>query len=138
MSLSRAEWELLCQKVFERDLRQAWLRSDERELLRLSLDRFRQLYPERACVARFLDPSESGSCSGRLTWDHVKDRPMIGAPIQKRHTKDRKAPDDEWHLQTVCEEHHGLRIFSGDGWAGSQRGRELSRAYLASLYPAEP
>lgn len=43
-------------------------------------------------------------------------------------TRGKKPPDDEAHLVTVCWHHHL------NGWATSKRGRELERAYLASLY----
>jgi hypothetical protein len=127
--LTRGEWEDLCRRVFERDLYQVWLHGNQ------TLSFARWLVVGSPCVAPMLDPM-SGPCSGRITFDHVKDRPKIGDPIVKRHTQDRKAPDDERHLQSVCEHHHGLDVVGGAGWATTEAAREISRAYLASLYLA--
>lgn len=129
--LTRAEWEALCGLVFERDLRQAWLWANTP----IRFEVWRQGNEWRACVASFL-VTDAGPCRGRITFDHVKDRPKIGDPIVKRHTQDRKAPDNEQHLQSVCEGHHGLDVTNGYGWAATEAGREISREYLAALYPA--
>lgn len=126
--LTRQEWDDLCRLVYERDLYQAWLRSGQ------YVSFARWISTGSPCVARFLDPS-SGPCRGRITFDHVKDRPKIGDPIVKRHTQDRKAPDDARHLQSVCEHHHGLDVVNGAGWATTAAARERSREYLDSLYP---
>ena len=53
-------------------------------------------------------------CGGRLTLDHVKDQPRMG----------KRAPSDERHLVTLCEQHH-----LWNGWATSHR--PALRAYLA-------
>lgn len=129
--LTREEWEDLCRRVYERDLFQAWIHSDR------SVSFARWISTGSPCVARFLDPA-TGPCSGRITFDHVKDRPKVGDPIVKRHTQDRKAPDDERHLQSVCEHHHGLDVVGGTGWATTEAARTLSRSYLARLYSAAP
>jgi len=73
------------------------------------------------CVAPLIDPTVD-PCRGRLTVDHVKDRPHVGDPIVKR--KRRRAPSDLEHLATVCVHHHL------DGWATSHR-PDL-RTYIAA------
>lgn len=70
---------------------------------------------DAGCVAVALGEHPS-TCGGRLTLDHVKDRPMMG----------RRAPSDERHLVALCEQHH---LWSG--WATSHR-PEL-REYLAGV-----
>lgn len=57
-------------------------------------------------MAPTVDPNQSGTCSGRLTLDHVKDKPMMG----------KRAPSDRYHLVTLCEHHH---LWSS--WATSNR-----------------
>ena len=81
--------------------------------------------PYAACVAPQLDSSLSGTCSGRLTLDHVHDRGMT--------TMRKKAPDNARHLQIVCEGHHGTNRYSG-GWITSHEAREKARDRLAALY----
>ena len=74
---------------------------------------------DRGCLAPQLSGElEAQACGGRLTLDHVRDQPMAG----------KRAPSDERHLATVCENHH---IWTG--WATSHR-PEL-RAYLAAVNP---
>jgi hypothetical protein len=116
--LKRDQWEALIERVFRRDLRQAWLRV-ERLRLKMPLS---QVPAKEACVARFLDPDSSGTCYGRLTFDHVHDRGKTAMGM--------KADDDEEHLVTVCEWHHGTNR-TGGGWATSKRAREIVRQYLA-------
>ena len=112
MSLSRLQWEQLCQLVYERDLLQAW------KVLgwRITWTQW-QRHPERACVARFLDPNGSGPCSGRLTFEHVRKHAAMGGP---------KANDDERHLVALCWHHHL------DGWATAHK--PMERDYLESIY----
>jgi hypothetical protein len=77
------------------------------------------------CVAVALGAS-SADCGGRLTLDHVKDQPAVGASRVKRADKHRyRAPSDKHHLVSVCQNHH-----IWNGWATAHR-PEL-RAYLAS------
>jgi hypothetical protein len=83
---------------------------------------------DQGCVAVTLG-EDPASCGGRLTLDHVKDQPPVGAPVVKRGA-DRKhryrAPSDTAHLVSVCARHH-----LETGWATSHR-PEL-REYLASV-----
>lgn len=123
--LTREQWAELIQLVYERDLYQAWRRSKDLALLRTSFEVWRRTN-QNACVAAFLDPSVSGTCSGRLTFNHVHDRGK--AALQK------KAADDERHLVTLCERHHGFSWTSG-GWANTAAAIELERTYLEALYP---
>lgn len=119
--LSEAEWQALTELVFKRDLREAWVRQDRlRTKLPLS-----QVQPKEACVARFLDPSELGKCWGRITFNHVHERGKQGMQM--------KAPDDERHLVSLCEGHHGYSTVSG-GWANYKTSIEMERAYLEELY----
>lgn len=70
------------------------------------------------CLAVTLGGLDPATCRGRLTLDHVKDQPKVGAPIVKRPPERRRryrAPSDAAHLATVCEHHHL------DGWATSHR-----------------
>jgi hypothetical protein len=69
------------------------------------------------CLAPLLDPSQSGTCSGHLTFDHVRDHAMMG----------RRAPSDTAHLATLCWFHH-LGSRAGANWATSHR--DALRAYL--------
>jgi hypothetical protein len=64
------------------------------------------------CLAPSLDPSASGTCSGPLTLDHVKDFAMMGD----------RAPHDALHLLVLCMFHNN------DGWASSHR--DIERRYL--------
>lgn len=73
------------------------------------------------CVAGFLFPTESTSCSISLTLDHVKDEPRMG----------KRAPSDEQHLVTLCSYHH-----LESPWATSNR--PALRWYLKSLYAENP
>lgn len=121
--LTREQWEELTGLVFKRDQKQAWIRQDRlRAKMPLS-----QVPAIEACVARFLDPSGSGICYGRLTFNHCHERGK--AAMQK------KAPDDEKHLVTVCEGHHGLARVAGFSWATSKDGIEKQQTYLEALYP---
>ena len=120
--LTRQEWENLCRRVFERDLYQAWLRTKQ------GVSFARWLTIGNPCVASFLDP-RSGPCRGEIEFDHV--------PGRGETTMQRKAPDDERHLQSICSWHHGTSR-TGGGWATSEAARERSRDYLASLYPEDP
>lgn len=54
----------------------------------------------------------------KLELDHVIEFPTL----------QKKAPDDEAHLQAVCSLHH-------DTWARRQAVREWSRERLSELYP---
>ena len=66
------------------------------------------------CMVDVLDPSDSVHCWGPSTLDHVKDDLMMG----------KKAPDDEYHLVTLCWYHNVLK-------PPSKRLRQEERAYLA-------
>jgi hypothetical protein len=82
------------------------------------------LQRDRGCVAVALG-ADPMTCLGRLTLDHVKDKPKIGDVILKRG-KGRKhryrAPSDLDHLVAICERHHL------GGWATAHR--DDLRAYL--------
>ena len=71
---------------------------------------------DKTCRAPVLDPSQSGTCLGRYTLDHVRDQPMMG----------KRAPSDERHLVVLCEFHHLY-----NGWATSHR--PLLREYLKEV-----
>lgn len=89
--------------------------------LGLDLDQMRvTMRSKPLCVAPLLDPSESASCSGRSTLDHVKDAPRMG----------KRAPSDPAHLVTLCEFHH-LGSKAGRNWATANR--PALRAYLAKV-----
>lgn len=80
------------------------------------------------CLAVSIGGEDPATCRGRLTADHVKDQPQIGAPIVKRGPERKhryRAPSDARHLVTVCEHHH---VFGG--WATANRA--ALRDYLAS------
>ena len=69
------------------------------------------------CLAPLLDLSQSGTCSGHLTFDHVRDQAMMG----------KRAPSDLAHLVTLCWFHH-LGSRAGANWATSHR--DALRTYL--------
>ena len=84
------------------------------------------------CVAVKLGASPA-DCRGRLTLDHVKDRPFVGDPVVKRGEARRhsyRAPSDAVHLVSICAGHH-----LENGWATAHR-PELRR-YLRSRHPVE-
>jgi hypothetical protein len=119
--LKEHEWQALTEMVFRRDLREAWVRQDRlRAKMPLS-----QVPAKEACVARFLDPNESATCWGRITFNHVHERGKQGMQM--------KAPDDEFHLVSLCEGHHGFSRVSG-GWANYAASIELERKYLEEIY----
>ena len=121
--LKRHEWEALTDLVFRRDLYQAWIRQDRlRTKMPLS-----QVPAKEACVARFLDVDQLMKCWGSITFNHVHERGKQGMSL--------KAPDDERHLVSVCEGHHG-HLTVGGGWANTKAAIELERKYLEELYPA--
>jgi len=71
---------------------------------------------DTGCVAPRLG-SES-HCWGRLTLDHIKDRPRMA----------RRAPSDMAHLVTVCEGHSENGARAGRQWNTANRPR--LRRYL--------
>lgn len=76
------------------------------------------LLRDGGCVAVRLGASPL-DCRGRLTLDHVKDKPHVGDPIVKRGPDRRhryRAPSDEAHLVALCANHH-----IGSPWATSHR-----------------
>ena len=79
----------------------------------------RILERDRGCVALVVDSTQLGSCSGRLTLDHVKDQPRMGV----------RAPSDEHHLVTLCAWHHQGQK-AGRIWATTKEHREWLRMYL--------
>lgn len=123
MSLTREQWTELIAKVYERDLRTGYELSQSY----LSFPAWTALHPHGACVAWQLDRSLLGTCSGRLTLDHIHDRGMTALQM--------KAKDDERHLQTVCEWHHGTNR-TGGGWITSKDARSLARDRLWELHGA--
>lgn len=86
------------------------------------------LHRDGECVAVKLGASPA-DCRGRITLDHVRDKPLVGDPIVKRGEERRRsyrAPSDERHLISICVAHH-----LENGWATSHR-PEL-RAYLRGV-----
>ena len=113
----------LAQAVFERDLRTGFESSGSR----LSFAAWKEANRHGACVAPQLNPALSGTCSGRLTLDHVHRRGETAMRM--------KADDSLRTLQTACEGHHGTNRYGG-GWLTSREARELARTRLELLYPA--
>lgn len=124
MSPTREEWENLRRLVYERDLRTGY----ELAQSNLSFAAWIGLNPHGACVAWQLDRRLWGTCSGRLTLDHIHERGQTALQM--------KARDDEQHLQTVCEWHHGTNR-TGGGWITSFNARELARDRLGKIYPSQ-
>ena len=62
---------------------------------------------------------DPGPCEGRITLDHVKDDLALG----------KKAPDDPWHLWSVCVAHH-TETRAGAQWATSKPVRAAARLYI--------
>lgn len=83
--------------------------------------RQRVLTRDEGCIAPLVDPSQSGTCWGRLTLDHVKDEPRMA----------KRAPSDERHLVTVCEGHSEAGARAGYQW--NTANRALERMYLAQV-----
>lgn len=77
------------------------------------------LLRDGGCIAPVVDLAQLGSCSGRLTLDHVKTESRIG----------KRAPSDEYHLVTLCEWHHQGQK-AGAIWATTKEHREWLRMYL--------
>jgi hypothetical protein len=102
----------LFQRVYDRDLEQFLLRMGRRPTSVL-------------CVAVFLDPTSSVTCSGRSTYEHV-------TPDYGRTGK--KAKDREQEGCILCEGHH-LMSYAGYIWATANK--DLTRTYLKELYPEE-
>lgn len=71
------------------------------------------------CIAPMLDLTQLGTCSGRLTLDHVKDQARMG----------KRAPSDANHLVTLCEWHHQGQK-AGSVWATTKEHRDWLRMYL--------
>ncbi len=78
------------------------------------------------CPVVVMDPSQLGTCSGPWHLDHVKDDPMMG----------RKAPDDEWHLVSLCAGHDERGMRAGFVWCSANRDKE--RTYLREHRPERP
>lgn len=113
--LTQDQWATLRMEVVGRDLLQAY----KHQPTQTPWATFARV--GTPCVARFLDPSESGPCLGRITLDHVKCHPMIGA----------KAPDNKRHLVSLCVGHH-TETRAGRNWATANREKE--RDYLEEIY----
>jgi hypothetical protein len=113
----------LLETVFLRDARFIWANDphrDDRVPFEIWLRRV-QTRPRPLCLVEVLDPPASVRCSGRSTFEHVKDLLMMG----------KRAPDDERHLVVLCEEHNVWH-------PPSKRLREAIRAYLANAYAEAP
>lgn len=108
----------LVDRVISRDLHQSWFRSGTD----LPFP-FWARQGRTPCVAAFLDPNGSVTCSGRITMEHV-------TPEYGRTGK--KAADREEEIVSLCEAHH-LWSFAGHIWALANK--DLTRAYLKELYP---
>ncbi len=107
---SRVNWDSLTERIRRRDWTQARLRLGKET--------------RSPCVAAFLDPSGSVSCSGRMTNEHVT--PEYGRMGVR-------AADHEREIVTLCEAHH-LTFFAGFNWALANKA--LTRQYLKELYAA--
>ena len=81
---------------------------------------------DAGCVAVTLG-EDPATCHGRLTLDHIKDQPRMG----------KRAPSDEAHLVSLCEQHH---LWSGWATSGVSLGRtsrpQVSAASAAISRPA--
>ena len=105
--------------VMGRDLEQMWLHSED--LIHHGVSRRKYLAVRRIiCVAPMLDPSQSGTCWGRSTLEHVKDDLRMG----------RRAPSDAAHLVTLCQGHTEDGRTAGRQWNTDKRNRERVRDYL--------
>jgi hypothetical protein len=122
-SLTRAEWNDLRRRVYERDLRTGYDLSRST----VSFVAWIARTPYGACVAWQLDLKQWGRCAGEIEFDHIHKRGETALQM--------KAENDEQHLQTTCGWHHGTQR-TGGGWLTSETARELSRQRLERLYPA--
>lgn len=108
----KVDWTSLREKVTSRDLRFTFYAQRTVPLVRTWREWKEFGNP---CLAPALDPLAL-VCHGRITLDHIKFALMMG----------RKAPDDEYHLVSLCWHHHL------DGWATAHR--PLLRDYLIRVY----
>jgi hypothetical protein len=107
----------VAEAVMERDAREIWLTSEEFVHHKVSERKF---WTKRIiCVAPMLDPSQSGTCWGRSTLDHIKDQPRMGV----------RATSDPEHLVTLCQGHTEDGRRAGYQWNTANRDRV--RDYLA-------
>jgi len=127
IGLTRAEWDDLRRRVWERDLRAGYETALARGLTDLSFAGWISIAPYGACVAWQLEPRLWGDCGEGIEFDHVHETGETATGM--------KADDDERHLQVVCGWHHGTRR-TGGGYITSKDAREASRARLADLYAA--
>lgn len=63
------------------------------------------------CVAPRIDPAEIGKCSGRTTFDHVKDEPEMGV----------RAKSIPAELAAVCQGHSEDGMKAGHQWNTAHR-----------------
>ena len=82
-------------KVIERDTFWCWMLSEDRMHHGVSFRKWLASHPV-ICVVPVLDATNPYKCGGRQEVDHVKDQPMMG----------KRAPDDEFHLVAMCQEHN--------------------------------
>lgn len=85
----------LREAVIDRDAYMVWLVT-AKDVTKgfLSFERWRATAV--VCVVPVLDPTNPIKCGGRQEVDHVKDQ--LGLSM--------KAPDDEFHLVAMCQEHN--------------------------------
>lgn len=83
---------------------------------------------DRSCVAPQVDPDEMGKCWGRLTIEHVKERPRMGL----------RAESDPRHLVALCMGHTEPGMKAGRQWNTRSENRAKIRAYLAQREGADP
>jgi hypothetical protein len=124
--------EAVYDEVMSRDIIQRWrnlLNWFEVDLndLHEVMEMYRQAQKE-PCVARTVDPLDSGPCGGRLTLDHVHRH--AGGTFGKR------APSDPQHLVVLCALHHlGEGDKGGRVWARANKPK--LRWYLDAIYGEE-
>ena len=104
-------------EVVMRDAREIWRRSEDCIHHSVRFDRWFKAQ-ERICLAPTLDPSLSGTCSGRTTVDHVRSQP--GG--RRRH--------EAAFLVSGCMEHN---VWHPPG----RTLRERHRSYLRDRYPKQ-
>lgn len=100
--VSRAE-RLVYEQVRDRDIFMWWTRMRPAVGLNAFL-----VTTTGICTAPLIDRSVSGTCSGRVTFDHVH--------AHAGGTKAKRAPTSPETLVSLCEHHH---LWSG--WATSHR-----------------
>lgn len=84
--------------VHERDLWMTWLADRVRGQGFPEYQRWRQIRGEEVCIAPLVDSSQSGTCSGRQTFDHIHETPG--------GVKGRRAKTTRTTISCICQHHH--------------------------------